>query len=68
MLLPTHRLINYKKPINFAILEKNFKVDEFKISGDEESARKRLLAEMKKLERKGMPLACSIQKTGAIIY
>ncbi|MBI5182520.1 MAG: DUF1015 domain-containing protein, partial [Nitrospirae bacterium] len=53
MLLPTHRLINYKKPINFAILEKNFKVDEFKIAGDEESARKRLLAEMKKVGEKG---------------
>jgi uncharacterized protein (DUF1015 family) len=53
MLLPTHRLINYKKSINFAILEKNFKVDEFKIAGDEESARKRLLAEMKKIGEKG---------------
>ena len=53
MLLPTHRLINYKKPINFAILEKNFKIHEFKISGDEESARKSLLAEMKKIGEKG---------------
>jgi uncharacterized protein (DUF1015 family) len=53
MLLPTHRLINYKKTINFAILEKNFKVDEFKIAGDEESARKRLLTEMKKIGEKG---------------
>ncbi len=53
MLLPTHRLINYKKPINFAILEKNFKIDEFKIAGDEESARKRLLTEMKKIGEKG---------------
>lgn len=53
MLLPTHRLINYKKTINFAILEKNFKIDEFKIAGDEESARKRLLTEMKKIGEKG---------------
>lgn len=53
MLLPTHRLINFKKPINFTSLEKNFKVEEFKISGDEASSREKLLAEMKKKGEKG---------------